>query len=170
MSGSFFNEPDDHPTCRQPRGTSEPHSHHVLIVFSQNRWPVDPLVVRPVAPARASPSRLDFLATEALRWERSDSFFRTLCHERLCKLCQSMPKAPLPLQPTSPHSLASYCIQRRCAQFNRGDNGYFSCFAQYLFYDAYSTSRTSRKRTTLGWKTRPTSPPLLTLPEFRLLL
>ena len=86
------------------------------------------------------------------------------CHTRRFTACQ-VKGGP------RPHSLAaSYCIQKQCAHFNRSDNWNFSCFAYFYFMMNAATSRRSRKRTTLGWKTRPTSPPLLALPGFRLLL
>jgi hypothetical protein len=63
------------------------------------------------------------------------AFFRTVYYSRLHKLRHGMPEMPLPLHPTSPHALTSYCIQRRRARFNRGDNWHFSCFAHDLLYD-----------------------------------
>ena len=52
----------------------------VLIVFSQNRWPgrSPGLASRAPAESIAKPARYFF--GETLRWEGSNSFFRTVCN------------------------------------------------------------------------------------------
>jgi hypothetical protein len=69
--------------------------------------------------------------------EGSLAFFRTVYYW-LHILRYDLPETPLSLHPTSPQALTSYCIQERCARFNRSDNRHFSCFAHDLLYDECS--------------------------------